>query len=120
MKKKEVQDLLRKFYMIGGISLGGGLLLTIVFTFIFPSISFIFLMIGIFVVMLLFFIFFCKAKKMESNLCIKCASNEKTEVIKDEFLGNEAIKNISYEVHLVTHKCKNCGTSYICHEYKQL
>ncbi len=120
MKKKEVQEALRRCYVIGGVALGVGLILTIVFTFIMPLISMIFIMLGVLVFSMLFVTIGFKAKKMEANACIKCASNEKTEVTKDEIVGQERVKGALYEVHIVTHTCKNCGTSYTCHEYKSI
>ena len=49
-----------------------------------------------------------------------CASGEKTEVTKDEVVGQENVNGVSYEVHLVTHTCQACGTEYTCHEYKRV
>ena len=120
MEKKEVREALKRCYLIGGSAVGAGLILTIIFTFVMPMISMIFMALGVAVFAMLFVTIGLKAKKMEANACIKCATAEKTEITKDEIIGQENVKGLLYEVHLVTHTCKNCGTEYTCHEYKKV
>lgn len=120
MQKKEVKEALKRCYLIGGIAMGTGFILTIIFIFIMPMIAMLFIMLGIIVFAMMYSTIGLKAKKMEANACIKCATSEKTEVTKDELFSQETVNGVLYEVHLVTHTCKNCGTEYTCHEYKKV
>lgn len=127
MKKKEVQEAIKKYYMIFGISMGGGLLVGVILFLIFLNITDMasfFLMFGVMAGIIGVGVatvpYYIKPKRMEANLCIKCSANDKTEVTEDKVVGQETVKGVLYEVHLVTHTCKNCGTSYSCHEYKKL
>ena len=120
MEKKEVKEALKRCYLIGGSAVGVGGILAIVFIFIMPMISMLFMLLGVIVFAMLYTTIGIKAKKMEANACIKCATSEKTEITKDEQIGQETVKGVLYDVHLVTHTCKNCGTEYTCHEYKKV
>ena len=80
----------------------------------------IFLMLGMIPMLVCFFIFYVKAKKMEANACVKCPSQNKTKITDDVRLPDETIKGILYEVHQITHTCEDCGTEYTCTEYKRI
>ena len=118
MKKKEVAELMKKFYMFGGIPFVVGAIISIIMIFINDLLMPIFLMIGMIPAVVTFFTFYVKAKKMEANACIKCPTQNKTKVSEDIRLPDETIDGVLCEIHQVTHTCEDCGTEYTCIEYK--
>ena len=120
MKKKEVQELIKKFYIFGGVPFVVGAILALVMIFVNTLLMPIFLMVGMIPVLISFFIFYVKAKKMEANACIKCASQNKTNVSEEIRLPDETIGGVLCEVHKVTHVCVDCGNEYTCTEYKAI
>jgi len=119
MKKKEVTELMKKFYMFGGIPFVAGAVLALIMVFVNTLLMPVFLIIGMIPALITFFMFYAKAKKMEANACIKCPSQNKTKVSEDVRLPDEMIDGIMCEVHKVTHTCEDCGTEYTCIEYKR-
>ena len=120
MKKKEVAELMKKFYLFGGIPFVVGVVLAIIMIFINAMLMPVFMFIGMIPVLITFFTFYTKAKKMEANACIKCPSPNKTNVSEDIRLPDETINGTLCEVHTVTHTCGDCGTEYTCIEYKPI
>lgn len=120
MKKKEVQELMKNFYIFGGVPFAAGALLALIMIFVNTLLMPIFLMIGMIPALITFFIFYVKAKKMEANACIKCPSQNKTNISEDIRLPDETIDGVLCEVHQVTHTCADCGTEYTCIEYKPI
>ena len=120
MKKKEVAELMKKFYIFGGIPFAAGVILAIIMIFVNSLLMPIFLIIGMVPTFVAFFIFYVKAKKMEANACIKCPTQNKTKVSEDIRLPDETIDGILCEIHRVTHTCEDCGTEYTCIEYKRI
>ena len=49
MEKKEVKEALKRCYLIGGSAVGVGGILTIIFTFVMPMISMVFMLLGVIV-----------------------------------------------------------------------
>lgn len=124
MEKKEVNEALKKYYIIAPtVFLGLGIIGGVVAMVLMNEMSYVFFAIctaiGAVTAVALMFPLYLKPKRMWENLCMKCNGNEKTEVTGDAVLGKQTIKNALYEVHLVTHTCRNCGTSYTCHEYQK-
>ncbi len=120
MKKKEVSELMKKFYLFGCGGFAVGAVLAVIMIFINSMLMPIFLMFGMAPVLVTFFTFYTKAKKMEANACIKCPSPKQTVISEDIRLPDETIDGVLCEVHQVTHTCQDCGTEYICTEYKRL
>ncbi len=120
MKKKEVAELMKKFYMFGGIPFVVGAIISIIMIFINDLLTLVFLMIGMIPAVVTFFTFYVKAKKMEANACIKCPTQNKTKVSEDIRLPDETIDGVLCEIHQVTHTCEDCGTEYTCIEYKRI
>ena len=120
MKKKEVAELMKKFYLFGGLPFIVGAVLGIIMIFVNTLLMPIFLMIGMIPALIAFFIFYVKAKKMEANACIKCPSQNKTKVSEDVHLADETINGVPCEIHKVTHTCVDCGEEYTCIEYKRI
>lgn len=120
MKKKEVSELMKKFYLFGGIPFVVGAMLAVIMILVNTLLMPVFLMIGMIPVLVTFYLFYTKAKKMEANACIKCPSPKQTVVSEDVRLPDETIDGVLCEVHRVTHTCEACGTEYTCTEYKKL
>ena len=120
MKKKEVTELMKKFYIFGGVPFAAGAVLALIMVFVNTLLMPVFLMIGMIPALITFFTFYVKAKKMEANACIKCPSQNKTKVSEDLRLSDETIDGALCEVHKVTHTCEDCGTEYTCIEYKRI
>ena len=120
MKKKEVKELMKKFYLFGGAPLVVGVILALIMVFVNTLLMPVFLFIGMIPTLITFFVFYVKAKKMEANACIKCPSPNKTKVSEDIRLPDETIDGVLCEVHQVTHTCEDCGTEYTCIEYKRI
>ena len=120
MKKKEVTELMKKFYIYGCVPSGAGLILAVIMAVVNAMIAPLFLLIAIAPVMVACFLFYFKAKKMEANACIKCPTQNKTKVSEDIRLPDEEIDGVMCEVHKVTHTCEDCGTEYTCIEYKRI
>ena len=120
MKKKEVAELIKKFYMFGGIPFAAGVIIAIIMISVNPMLMPVFMFLGMVPVLITFFTFYTKAKKMEANACIKCPSASKTNVSEDIRLADETINGVLCEVHKVTHTCGDCGTEYTCIEYKPI
>ena len=68
MEKKEVKEALKRCYLIGGIAVGIGLVLTIICIFIMPMIAMIFMMLGVIVFAMLYSTMGLKAKKWRPML----------------------------------------------------
>lgn len=119
MKKKEVRELMKKFYLIGGVPFIIGVLLALVMIAVNTLLMPIFLILGMIPVLITFFIYYVKAKKMEANACIKCPTQNKTKITEDIRLPDETIDGVLCEVHKITHTCEDCGTEYTCTEYKR-
>ncbi len=120
MKKKEVSELMKKFYLFGGVPFIIGVILAMIMIFVNTLIMPVFLLIGMIPTFISVFVFYLKAKKMEANACIKCPSPNKTKVSEDIRLPDETIDGVLCEVHKVTHTCEDCGTEYTCTEYKRI
>lgn len=120
MKKKEVTELMKKFYLFGVLPLVAGVVLAIIMVFINTLLMPVFLMIGVIPMAIATITFFFKAKKMEANACIKCPTANKTKVSEDIRLPDETIDGVLCEIHKVTHTCEDCGTEYTCIEYKRI
>ena len=120
MKKKEVTELMKKFYIFGAAPFALGAIIAMSMIFVNTLLMPIFLLVGMIPACVAFFAFYVKAKKMEANACIKCPSQNKTKITEDVRLPDETINGVSCEIHQVTHTCEDCGTEYTCIEYKRI
>ena len=120
MKKKEVAELMKKFYLYGGVPFAGATVLGLIMAFVNSFLVPVFMLLGAIPVFYAAFAFYLKAKKMEANACIKCPSPKQTKVTEDIRLPDETIEGVLCEVHRVTHTCEDCGTEYTCTEYKRI